>query len=295
MEHDHFQAHIAELMEGAYDLHIHSAPSHVRRLIDDIDLYRNAAAAGMGGVLLKCHYEATGARAQLVNTHYKEGDTLAIGAITLNWPVGGLNPYAVESSCRLGAKYIWMPTRDAGHSLAFGDMIGDFFQRPGIRVLDENGRLVPAVVEILEIAREKNVPVATGHISLQESIVLCREGAKMGNKMVLTHPEWSRTKVPLEIQQDLAKQGVWIEKAWLNIAEKDTAEEYLFHTIRALGPEHVFIVTDSGKAITDHEKTSMPLPDACYRDMLSRLVRAGFSDSEIRTMSRTNPEYLISG
>lgn len=295
MEYNDFQAHIAELMKGAYDLHIHPAPSHIQRLIDDIDLYCNAAAHRMGGVMIKCHYEATGARARLVNTHFRDSSTLAIGSIVLNWPVGGLNPYAVESSCRLGAKYIWMPTRDAKHSLAFGNMIGDFFQRPGISILDDNERLVPEVLEILSIAREKGIPVATGHISLKESIVLCQEGIKMGNKMVLTHPEWSRTRVPLEIQQDLAQQGVWIEKAWLNIAEKDTSEEYLFHTIRVLGPEHVFIVTDSGKDVTDREKIPMPLPDMCYCDMLSRLIHAGFCDSDIRTMSRINPEYLLNG
>lgn len=294
MQSKHCNYTAEELIVGAYDLHVHSAPSHIRRTVDDIDVLQQASAYHMGGVIIKCHYEPTGARAELVNRHFgKKDGTVSIGSITLNWPVGGLNPYAVESACRLGAKYIWMPTRDAYHSLAFGNMIGDFFRRPGIKVIDESGKLLPCVLEILEIAREKKVPVATGHISLEESIILCTEGVKMGNKMILTHPEWSRTTTPLEVQQDLARRGVWIEKVWLNIAEKDVTEQYLFHTIREIGAEHIFIGTDSGKDISDHEKTPLLRPVDAYLDLLTRLIHAGFSEDEVLLMSKSNPHYLI--
>ena len=287
------QEHINMLTQGAYDLHVHPAPSHVHRIVDDIELYQQAAEKKMGGIVLKCHYEPTGARAQLVNKHYGNGSTKAIGAITLNWPVGGLNPYAIESACRLGAKYIWMPTRDAWHSLEYGNMIGDFFDRPGIKVTDDNDKLLPQVCEILEIARENGVPVATGHISLNEAIVLCKEGTKMGAHMILTHPEWSRTKVPLDIQISLAKAGTWIEKLWLNIAEKDSTEEYLFHTIREIGPEHIILGTDCGKDVSDHEKTALPFPTDAYQDMIGMLISNGFSDTEIRTMSTENAKRII--
>lgn len=291
---EEMQAHIDFLLEGAYDLHVHPAPSHVRRTIDDIELYQKAAEAKMGGVILKCHYEPTGARAQLVNRNFKQGGTIAIGSITLNWPVGGLNPYAVESACQMGAKYIWMPTRDALHSLKFGNMIGDFFSRPGICILDQQGKLLPAIGEILEIAREHKVPVATGHISLEEALALCHEGARMGNQMVLTHPDWSRTKVPVETQRELAGRGVWIEKIWLNIAENDVSAEEMFHSMREVGPEHILIGTDSGKDVTDQTKTPLPLPIDAYRDMLSRLIENGFSDEEIRLMCAKNPAQILS-
>lgn len=291
---EYFQR-VADLIVGAYDLHIHSAPSHIKRAMDDAAVYQHAAACRMGGVMIKCHYAPTGARAILVNNHFKQGDTVSIGSITLNWPVGGLNPYAVESACRLGARYIWMPTRDAWHSLSYGNMIGDFFQRPGIRLLDERGKLIPAVLDILDIAREKGVPVATGHISLEEAEVLCTEGVKLGNKMILTHPEWSRTTIPLELQISLARSGVWIEKVWLNIVEQDTTEEYLFHTIREIGPEHILIGTDSGKDVSDHGGAPLLPPVEAYADMLGRLVRAGFDDSAIRGMCRDVPRYLVFG
>lgn len=278
---------IESLTAGAYDLHIHPSPSHVERLLDDIQVYQAAAAHRMGGVVLKCHYEPTGARAQLVNRHFKMGETQAIGSVVLNWPTGGLNPYCVESACRMGARMIWMPTRDSKRSLSFGDMPGDFFQRPGITVLDEAGKLLPSVYEIFEIARRYDVPVCTGHLGMEESVLLCREGRSLGNKMVLTHPEWSRTTVPLQVQKELAEKGVFIEKCWLNIAEKDTTEEYMFHTVRELGCHCVFITTDTGK-------TTAPPPLEGYQDMLGRLLNNGFSEEEIRVMSRENPLRLIS-
>ncbi len=42
----------------------------------------------------------------------------------------------------MGARFVWMPTRDAANSLAEGgNMPGDFFTRPGISILDERGKL----------------------------------------------------------------------------------------------------------------------------------------------------------
>lgn len=280
------EQHIRELMDGAFDLHIHSSPSHVARIIDDVALYAGAAGHGMGGIMIKCHYEPTAARAEIVNRHFKDGKTTAYGSLTLNWPVGGLNPYAAESACRMGARMIWMPTRDASASLQYGDMPGDFFKRPGITVLREDGSLLPVVYEILDVARTYGIPVGTGHLSTEESILLCREGRRLGNKMVLTHPEWERTHISLETQIELAGLGVVIEKCWLNIMEKDTSQEYMMHTIKSLGAEHVYITTDCGKA-------SAGFPWDGYRDMIRMLLEAGFSDAEIRSMCREVPAALI--
>lgn len=274
------------LMEGAFDLHIHPAPSHVTRVLDDVGVFQRASAYQMGGVALKCHYEPTGARARLLNSRGGSGQTQAIGSISLNWPVGGLNPYAVESACKMGARIIWMPTRDSSRSLEFGDMPGDFFKRPGITVLGEDGKLLPVVYEILEIARKYGVPTATGHLSVEESVALCEAGRGMGNKMILTHPEWHRTMVPLPIQKQLAGQGVLIEKCWLNIVEGDVSEQTMFHTIEQLGVSTVFISTDSGKP-------SVMEPIASYRDMLLRMLRWGFKEDEIRKMACSNPKALI--
>ena len=44
------------LIKGSYDLHIHSAPDVMPRKANDLELARRAAAAGMGGIMLKSHH-----------------------------------------------------------------------------------------------------------------------------------------------------------------------------------------------------------------------------------------------
>ena len=129
------------LLQGSYDLHIHPIPSHVPRLLDDFEVLAQAEEAGMGGVLLKNHHEPTGARALPANRRGEGFRAKAYGAAVLNWPLGGLNPYAVHSALKMGAHVIFMPTRDAANCLFHGDMPGDFFQREGISLLDKQRNL----------------------------------------------------------------------------------------------------------------------------------------------------------
>ena len=275
-----------ELLLGAYDLHTHPWPSHVARAMDDDALFREAEAWGMAGVVLKNHYEPTGARAALLNRRNAGSATLAYGSVTLNWPLGGLNPYAMESALRLGARMVWFPTRDSAYSLRCGDMPGDFFSRPGLSALDGEGRLKPEVSDLFDLAVQYNVPLATGHLSMPESAALCKAGRARGVRMILTHPEWRRTVAPLEFQQEMAALGVMIEKCWLNLREGDCSEAYMMHTIRSLGAGAVFLSTDCG--LVQFEP-----PVAGMADFLERLLANGFSVEEIRAMSAANPAALL--
>lgn len=123
-----------ELMKGAYDLHTHSFPSIVKRSLDNFELLREADKYEMNGVMIKSHYEPTQARVAIANL-YAGAKTKAFGSITLNWPVGGLNPYAVENSLKTGARIVWMPTMDAQNCMMFGPTAYNFFERPGITIL----------------------------------------------------------------------------------------------------------------------------------------------------------------
>ena len=82
------------LLENAYDLHVHTAPDITGRRLDDFDMAERARSAGMKGFAIKCHQFQSGGRAALVRRQYPEIN--AVGGITLNNSVGGLNPMAVE-------------------------------------------------------------------------------------------------------------------------------------------------------------------------------------------------------
>ncbi len=273
------------LIRGAYDLHMHAAPSPFHRAMDDFGLLEEAGRAGMAGIVLKSHYEPTAARAELVNTHCSSCCT-AYGAIALNWPVGGLNPYAVENALRRNARIVWMPTRDSANSLLSGNMPGDFFDRPGISAVDESGRLKPEVYQILEIAKKYNAVVATGHLSAAESILLCRKGREQGVRMILTHPEFDRTVVDAATQKEMADLGVFIEKCWQNIGDNICSAEEMASHIRQVGAEHCFLVTDRGQG--DRER-----PVEALGRYFTALLRLGLTEDQLYTMSHTVPAQVL--
>lgn len=273
------------LLEGGYDLHVHTTPSHLDRLLDDIELVEQADHYKMSGVMIKNHYESTAGRASLINHHFTF-NTKALGGLVLNWPAGGINPYAVESALKLGATFVWLPTRDSLHCLKFGDMKGDFFKRPGISILDDKGKLISSFYEVLEVIKKYDGVLATGHVSVEESILACEEARKQGVKTVLTHPDWYRTKVPKSIQIDLAKSGVKIEKLWANLSDGDCSVESMIDSIKSIGTSSVFISTDRGQK--DKEN-----PLNAILSFIELLLDYDFTESEIKDMVCKVPEELV--
>lgn len=274
-----------ELLYGAYDLHMHAAPSPFNRELDDQQLLREAGKAGMAGILLKSHYEPTIARAELANK-YVCSTAQAFGTVALNWPVGGINPYAAANALKRGARIIFMPTRDAANSLVFGNMPGDFFNRTGLTVFTENRELIPQAAEILDVVKEYDAVLATGHLSPEESLALCNAAIQNGTRTVLTHPEFTRTKIDARQQKKLAQNGVFIEKCWYNIAEGECSAEEMAQTIRAVGAEHCFMSTDRGQKGREHPVEAMKM-------FIKTLMDAGITEDEIFVMTHTVPEQIL--
>lgn len=107
---------VKDLLKGGYDLHVHSAPDCLPRKMDDIDMAERITASTLSGYAIKNHWTSTAGRAKLINRLYPGCD--AIGTITLNSAVGGLNPTAVEMAARGGVKLVWFPTCDNEHEAA---------------------------------------------------------------------------------------------------------------------------------------------------------------------------------
>ena len=83
-------------VDGAYDLHVHSAPDLFPRVADDVAMVTDAARHGFAGVVMKNHFESTASRAALAAR--VAGGTKVYGGIVLNRYVGGVNPHAVEAA-----------------------------------------------------------------------------------------------------------------------------------------------------------------------------------------------------
>src|SRR5690554_2325339 len=89
------------LWEGAWDLHVHSAPDVIGRKVTDHELMQRLIACGMKRYAIKSHISSTTGRAKLMNEIHPQA--IAVGTITLNNAVGGINPFAVELAAMDGA------------------------------------------------------------------------------------------------------------------------------------------------------------------------------------------------
>lgn len=275
---------VLKLMNGAYDLHTHTSPDFGERSLNDGELLKQADMYGMAGVMLKNHLDPTPARATLANL-LGGHQARAYGSAVLNLTVGGINPIAVKYYLQLGAKIIWMPTVHARNQMEyFGRDVN--IEHPGIRLLDDDGNLKAEVLECLDLIKEFNAAVATGHISIGESIAVCTEARKRGIKTILTHPDWACTTIPVEIQKRMAEMGVIIEKLWFDIGINHVTAEYMAQTIRDVGVEHCYMATDRGQAGKEYPAEGMMM-------FMDAMLDCGFTYDEIYLMTHDNPKAVL--
>jgi hypothetical protein len=288
-------------LEGAYDVQIHVGPDVIPRRIDDIDCAKEFLAHGMRGFVLKSHYVQTGERAQVVNKAVP--GFKAYGAITLNHSVGGLNPVAVELAGRSGCKMVWMPTVDAENETAGRvdgpsdklpfwakiqrELSAEGISPPPLTVIDASGHLIEAARRCLERIKKHNMILATGHLGRKEIFALVRGAREMGLKKVLvTHAEFPSQSLTGAEQKELADMGAIIEHCFTTTYTRKAPWETAFANIRETGVSRTLIATDLGQTINP------PVAEG-FAMFAQRLLDAGFSAADVRTMGVTNPTRLV--
>ena len=276
---------VLKLMEGATDAHIHSFPSHFERYADDYQLLKEADEYKMAGIVIKNHYEPTSSRCLLLN-NMGLTKAKAYGGIVLNNSVGGLNPDAVESSARLGARIVWMPTADSLNVYIFDGVWDAFTKGERITVLGEDGKLKPEVHEIIDIAKNYGMTVATGHISPKESFEVCKAARAKNVKTVLTHPEYPATRIDAAGQKEFADMGVYIEKLWYNVGNGIVTAEYMADTIKQVGAANCHMATDRGQKSKESPVRGMQL-------FIKAMLENGISEDDVYLMIHENAERVV--
>jgi len=288
-------------LEGAYDLQIHVAPDVIARRIDDIDCAKDFVAHGMKGFVLKSHYIQTGERAQVV-TKAVPGSRV-FGAVTLNHSVGGLNPVAVELAGRTGCKIVWMPTVDAKNETAGRldggtqklpfwakiqrELAAEGISPPPLSVVDDSGALTEPARRCLERIGKHNMILATGHLGRTEIFALVRAAKDMGlKKVVVTHAEFPSQSLTGDEQKELADFGAIIEHCFTTTYTAKATWEAAFANIRKAGVSRAVISTDLGQTINP------PVAEG-FAMFAQKLLDAGFTADDVRTMAVRNPTRLV--
>jgi uncharacterized protein DUF6282 len=266
-------------LAGVIDLHLHAGPDVRERKMSAMALAQKAEASVMRGLLFKNHHTSTVLVAAAVREQLPGFE--AWGGLALNEWVGGLNPAAVDSALRMGAREIWLPTLSAENERVQRGQPGK-----GITVLRDNGALKPEVEEIIRLVGEADVILGTGHLSPCEIAAVVGSARSAGlRKIVVTHPEIFFIDLPLSIQRELAGPGVYFERCFYReIFTRDY--DQLAASIREIGVDSTVLSTDLGQP-------DNPDPVDGIAQMLDAYLQRGFTPTELETMSVHNPATLL--
>ena len=186
-------------------------------------------------------------------------------------------------------KCIWMPTMAAVYPNAVEGRRGQ-----GIPVV-QDGKVLPEVVQVMEICADHDIIFATGHSSPQESLLMAAKAREVGvRKFVVTHVNsliWRMTANDIKRCVEL---GAYIEicylpRVWgagtaMSQYERESARDFMNYV--SVAPERSFISTDMGQA-------NMPDPSEGMRACIGELLDGGVPQHVVDTLVRRNPAHLL--
>lgn len=277
-----------KILDGAIDVHIHSAPeAYSRRHPSDLTMACQACEVGMAAVVVKCHSVPTNRSAVLVQEAVDEWakrhgkrKTDVFGGVTLNYGVGGLNPEAVVVNARLGGKYVWLPTLDSAYHRQGMGTTG------GIQVLDDNGKVLPQLKEILKLIAEAGMTLCITHQSTKERFAILDEAKKLGvERIEIAHPNLRHYTLTIEEQKMAAAKGAYMGIYCMSLS-KYFDEDYTLRIIKEVGPEHLVAGTDAGLYLHD-------IPVEAMRKLIAWMLQADIPDKDVERIAKINARQLL--
>ena len=273
------------VLDGAIDLHAHYGPDSYPRQWDAFEIAALAKERGLRAIVFKNHWSETASLAYLVRKYGAQGIEV-FGAVTLDTPIGGVNPQAVRYMVDVTGGYgriVWMPTHDSEHEVAFNKD-----QRPSVAV-SRGGKLLPEVLEVLDLIAEHDLTLATGHVTPEETLLILEEARTRGVKRaIVTHPlldpQFTFMTVP-QLKQAVAL-GAVIEITAGSLFREGPGRQRVVDAIRAIGPESFFVASDSGLVGTPNHTDALVLAARVLR-------QSGWDERALDVMFKENPARLI--
>ncbi len=275
-------------LTGAADLHCHFGPdAHRERSVDALDAARDAAGAGHAAVVLKSHDYPTAALAAIVDRVV--AGVRVFGGICCDREVGGVNPAAVETALRIGAKIVWLPTLTSRQDQLNGVGAQLGIPGPGLTVVDERGALLPETLAVLGLVEEFDAVLATGHVTWEEHLAVTRAFGGRG-KVLVTHAMEELAGPNLSVDQcvELAELGATVELCALTclgtLATRSPGA--IAGAARTIGTERCTLATDYG------QKANVR-PAEGFQAFADALGAEGLAADAIRRMACDNPCALL--
>lgn len=288
---------VAALLKGAVDLHCHSGPAAMPRVLDHREAMQEAADAGFRALLYKDHFYLGTPHARLLETLYPDTGVKLFSGIALNNASGGINPYAVDHAIKIGARIVWMPTLSAANHIKKAETEGKSFPKTAQKMLDPiplsalgaDGNLTDDVKQVLDLIAEGDIILAGGHLHVTELFPLFEEAKKRGvKKMLVNHPTYIVGCSDDDIK-GLVAMGVNMEHSICMFIEgsgKQYDAQMLRHLIEIAGIDRTCLCSDLGLR-------GAPRPLEGYRQIVRMLLDLQFSHADIRTLIGENSARLL--
>lgn len=288
---------IAELLVGAIDLHCHSGPAAMPRILDHHEAMLDAAAAGFRAVLYKDHFYLGVAHAVILEKLVPDTGVKLFSGLALNNASGGINPHAVNHAINIGAKIVWLPTLSAANHIAQTQGQAKNFPKTAKRMLDPipltaldaNGRITDETKMVLDLIAEGDIILAGGHLPAKELIQVFEEAGRRGVKrMLVNHPTYV-VNCSDDDMKALVELGAYLEHSICMFIEGKSLEfspSDLAHYIEIAGPERTVLSSDLGLQ-------GAPRPIEGFRQIVGMLLDLQFSKQDIRTMIGDNAAWLL--
>ncbi|WP_422768705.1 DUF6282 family protein [Plantactinospora sp. WMMC1484] len=288
------------LLRGAVDVHVHGQPdlsAGLRNRGDDLAVARLAQAYGISGWVLKSHLWATTDRARSLRQAMAGTGFTVHGSITLNPPVGGLEPSVVELAAAHGARVVFLPTWGGAADLGRGGYIStllgrvspsfaEYHARTAITLCDPGGTLSVRTRAVVDACHALGLALATGHASVEESLTVAAYCAEIGQRLLVTHPLHYTTDPAL--LREFAATGAYLEFCNAPLVHPDghlTLRD-VDRALHAVGPERAILSTDV------FSRWVPPEPE-CLRMFVEQLAYLGWTAEQIGTMVTTNPRAFL--
>ncbi len=290
-------AKIAELLKGAVDLHCHSGPAAMPRILDHHDATMDAEAAGFRALVFKDHYYVGMSHCAMIEKLVPDLGVKLYSGIALNNPSGGINPHAVDHAIKTGGQIVWMPTLAAENHIAqnakatknFPASAKPMLKAIPLGVLDANGNLTDDTLKILDLIAADDIILAGGHLHVSEQWKLFEEAIRRGvKKMLVNHPTYV-VEFSDEDIRSMAGIGVHMEHSICMFVDgrgykHDGAR--LKQLIDIAGVDKTLLCSDLGL-------TGSPRPVEGYRRVVNTLIDQGFADAQIRALTGENSARLL--
>ena len=283
---------VGKLLHGAYDMHLHFAPeAWMTRRFDALDTALHLRESGLAGFVLKNRTYCTQPLALLLGRLVPE--IRVFGCLVLDGEVGGLNYHAVKAAAEIGTKVLYMPVFFSANSMPVVKRMFDVkIGGETYCIVDDAGRLLPVVEDILRVVKDYDMVLCSGHITPREVKALADKCIGMGiTKMVVTHPMSEfvcEEFLTFDDLATLAHSGITIEHCAQAISPTSERRDpaIFVEGIRAQGAANCILTTDFG---------GIPHPTIAegLRLFISTLQKRGLTERELELMVKTNPRRLL--